>query len=87
LTADTVRVAILDSGFSPERIRVRVGTTVLWVGEGDLPHSTVSNSELWESPLMTAGESYQRIFREAGEYAYHCTLHPTMTGVIVVEGG
>jgi len=84
LTADTMRVAVRDHAFSPERLVVPVGTTVVWENVGDDPHTSTSPEGAWESPILAPGESYARVFGEAGEYRYHCELHPAMTGVVVV---
>lgn len=84
---DTVRIPIVDFEFQKSSVTVNPGTYVLWVNEGDVPHTSTSDDAVWDSRLLAPGESYGRIFTEAGEYPYHCTPHPFMTGVVVVEGG
>ena len=85
ITADTARVAIRDFEFGVQRLVIQPGTTVVWVNEGNTPHTTTSDSDLWGSPLLATGESYSRVFDAPGEYAYHCQPHPFMTATIVVE--
>jgi plastocyanin len=87
VTADTVRVPIRDFEFGIRRLVVRPGTTVIWVNEGDVAHTSTSDAGLWASPFLSAGESYSRVFAEPGEYAYHCAPHTFMTAVVVVQGG
>jgi plastocyanin len=87
VTADTVRVPIRDQGFAIQRLTIRPGTTVIWVNEGQLPHTSTSDSGVWSSPLLARGESYSRVFTQTGEFPYHCTPHPFMTGVVVVQPG
>lgn len=79
-----VEVAISGFVFEEETLRVRPGTTVRWVNEDPVAHTSTSNEGLWDSALIGPGESYARTFREPGRYAYHCTPHPFMEGAIVV---
>jgi plastocyanin len=85
ITADTVRVPIRDFEFGIQRLTVRPGTTVVWINEGNTPHTSTSNTLVWNSPVLARGESYSRVFGEAGEYPYHCAPHPFMTAVVVVQ--
>jgi plastocyanin len=85
ITADTARVEIRDNQFAIQRLVIRPGTTVVWVNQGNLPHTATSDNGVWNSPLLSRGESYSRVFNEPGEFAYHCTPHPFMTAVIVVQ--
>jgi len=87
VTADTVTVAIRDFEFAIQRLTVRPGTTIVWVNEGNVPHTSSSDADLWDSPMLAPGESYARVFEEAGEYPYHCEPHPFMTAVVVVQPG
>jgi plastocyanin len=87
VTADTVRVPIRDFEFAITRLTVRPGTTVIWVNEGNVPHTSTADDRLWASPLLSRGESYSRVFNEVGEYPYFCEPHPFMRGVVVVQAG
>jgi plastocyanin len=85
VTADTVRVPIRDLEFGIRRLIVRPGTTVIWVNEGAVPHTSTSDTGAWNSPMLQRGESYSRVFTQTGEFPYHCVPHPTMTAVVVVQ--
>ena len=85
VTADTVRVAIRDLEFEVTRLVVQPGTTVIWVNEGNLPHTSTSDGDLWDSSLLAPGESYGRVFLTPGEHAYHCVPHPSMRATVVVQ--
>jgi plastocyanin len=75
-------VAIANLAFSPEELTVPAGTTVTWVwDDGAIAHNVVG--EGWGSEVMTSGTFAHR-FDEPGSYPYVCTLHPNMTGRIVV---
>lgn len=87
VTADSVRVPIRDFEFGVQRLVVQPGTTVIWVNEGEVPHTATSDTDAWTSPLLAPGESYARVFNDPGEHPYHCQPHPFMTATVVVQGG
>ncbi|HEX2025980.1 MAG TPA: cupredoxin domain-containing protein [Actinomycetota bacterium] len=82
------RVRMRDSGddnfFRPRRLVVQKGTRVRWVNAGARPHTTTSNTGLWDSGTVQPGESFGRRFRRTGTFRYHCEIHDGMTGKIVV---
>ncbi len=75
-------VLVKDSRFQPDALRVVTGTAVTWEWDGSLPHNVVFDA--FASDTMTEG-AYQHTFTEPGEFAYRCTLHPRMTGVVAVD--
>jgi len=84
-------VSIMDFAFNPETLTIKVGTTVAWTNEDSVLHDVMNNAEsnlemgeLFDIDLE-AGESGSYTFTEVGEYNYHCHIHPSMTGKIVVE--
>jgi plastocyanin len=83
-------VTMRDTSFVQSRIAVPPGTTVRWVNEDSFPHTVVSTEPegLFDSGNVAAGESFEFTFEDAGEVAYVCEIHPSMTGTAVVrEGG
>jgi len=76
-------VTIGDFAFSPAAIEVKVGDTVTWTNNDSLPHTVTGDGGLASSELAT-GQTYSKTFDTAGEYAYACTIHPAMTGTVVV---
>lgn len=81
-------VAIRGFAFQPETLHVKPGTTVTWVNcepDGVDPHTSTSDSELWQSPFLEAGAMYSYTFTAGGRFDYHCIPHPFMKGVVVVE--
>ena len=72
--------------FGPERLTVKAGTTVTWTNRDDIPHTVAAKDRLFKSKVMDTDESFSFTFSTPGEYAYFCSLHPHMTGTIVVEG-
>ena len=83
--AATVQVNILNYKFDPETLTVPAGTTVTWVNHDEVPHSVMSSDKRFTSSGgLDTGESSSFTFTEAGTYAYYCSLHPFMTGKVVV---
>lgn len=78
------RVKIVDFAFRPRRIEISRGTQVRWVNRGAIAHTTTSNTGIWDSGTMGAGDVYSRVFKRAGTFRYLCTLHPAMRGRVVV---
>ena len=66
---------------------IKAGTTVTWTNRDDIPHTVASKDRLFKSKVMDTDESYSFTFTTPGEYSYFCSLHPHMTGTIVVEAG
>ena len=81
----SAQVNILNYKFDPETLTVRVGTTVTWVNHDEVPHSVMSSDKRFTSSGgLDTNESYSYTFTQPGTYAYYCSLHPFMTGKIVV---
>jgi plastocyanin len=78
-------VAIHDGAFNPDVRTVSVGATVTWVNGGSLAHNSVSDTGAWTISHIPPGGEAGRTFPAAGTYRYRCTLHPGMTGTIVVQ--
>jgi plastocyanin len=78
-------IAIKDFAFSPREITIPAGAKVVWRNDDEEPHKVAeTNTAFTSQPLDTGGEfSYQ--FDTPGTYKYFCTLHPHMTGTIVVQ--
>jgi amicyanin len=83
LAAD-VAVKIGNFTFGPQELKVKVGTTVTWTNEDDIPHTIASPNNFRSKALDTDG-TYAFTFTTPGTYQYFCSLHPHMTGTIVVE--
>ena len=67
------------------RIEIAVGTTVEWKNDDPLAHTVTAVDGSFASPIIEPGQSWRRTFDKAGEYAFYCTPHPFMRGVIVVR--
>lgn len=72
--------------FSPNPIRIAVGSTVTWTNTTVPTHTSTSNTGVWNTgPIAPGATSVVVSFPTAGTFAYHCTFHPTMTGSVIVS--
>jgi plastocyanin len=71
--------------FGPHTITVPVGTTVTWTNSDDIPHTSVSTEGVFKSKVLGTDEKFSYTFTKAGTYSYYCTIHPKMTGMVVVK--
>jgi amicyanin len=71
--------------FLPQRITVKAGTTVTWINEDDVPHTVASSGKVFKSKALDTADKFSFTFTTPGTYDYFCSLHPHMTGAVVVE--
>ena len=83
-TADAHQVVMDNFSFTPGTASVPVGTTVVWTNRDDVPHNVVSLEQKFKSPVLDTDEQFPHRFDAPGEYKYFCSIHPKMTGRIVV---
>ena len=82
--ADVV-VKIDNFTFNPQRLTVKVGTTVIWTNEDDIPHTVAASNKSFKSKVLDTDQKFSFTFTTAGDFEYFCSLHPHITGMIVVE--
>jgi len=78
-------ITIESFAFAPERLTVTAGTTVTWINRDETPHTVVSNDKTIRSAGLDTGNRFQYRFTTPGTFFYHCSLHPQMTGTIIVQ--
>jgi plastocyanin len=81
-------ITIKNFAFSPASLTVKSGTTVTWTNQDSPPHIVVSDTgsaAAFSSDSLSTGASYSFTFIQAGTYPYHCSIHPSMKGTIVVQ--
>ena len=83
--AADAKVQIDQYAFLPQRITVKPGTTVTWTNDDDDSHTVASSSKFFKSKALDTGDKFSFTFTTPGTYAYICSVHPHMTGAIVVE--
>jgi plastocyanin len=84
-TGEETAVKIDNFTFAPQRMTVRAGTTVTWTNQDDIPHTVASTTKAFRSKALDTDDTFSFTFTTAGVYDYFCSLHPHMTGTIVVE--
>lgn len=77
-------VFIRDNYYDLADVAVEPGSTITWINEDSEPHTVTADNGLFDSGVLNPGESYTVWLDGAGTVAYHCTIHPSMTGSIAV---
>lgn len=80
------QVEMADLAFSPDNLTVAAGTTVTWTNNDSVDHTVDTEDGTLDSGNLGNGDEFSFTFSEAGTFDYFCSIHPTMTGTIVVEG-
>ena len=78
------QVVIDNFSFTPGTASVPLGTTLTWANHDDVPHNVVSTEQKFKSPVLDTDAKFSYRFDAAGRYKYYCSLHPRMTGEVVV---
>jgi len=81
---ESTQVEIRGHGFSTPALTVKAGTTVTWINHDDDAHTVTSTANAFRSPGLDTDETFSFTFTQPGTYEYFCTLHPLMTGKVVV---
>lgn len=79
-------VSIGGFAFQPANISIKKGTAITWTNNDGVGHDVVANGSPsgLRSPVMKQGEKYTFIFDTVGTFDYHCGIHPSMKGTVVV---
>ena len=78
-------VSIAGSSYSPANVTVAVGDTVTWTNSDQISHTATADGGSFDTGPLGNGASASATFANAGTFAYHCLIHPDMTGTVVVE--
>ena len=82
---ETMEVKIDNFSFGPAVLTISAGTTVTWTNRDDIPHTVVSNDGVFKSKVLDTDDKFSYTFAKAGTYPYFCSIHPKMTGKVVVQ--
>ena len=83
--ARPAEVRIDNFSFTPQTLTVRAGTKVTWINKDDVPHTVTSTDKQFKSRTMDTDERFSFTFSAPGTYSYFCSVHPHMTGKIIVQ--
>lgn len=83
----SAEVKIDNFSFGPASLTISVGSTVTWTNRDDIPHTVVSadDPKVFKSKVLDTDEKFSFTFTKAGTYAYFCSIHPKMTGKVIVQ--
>ncbi len=77
--------------YSPSELTTLAGSNVTWLNDSGVIHTVTSGNPqegpdgIFDSGIIMSGDTFSHTFTEAGNYQYFCTVHPWMTGTIIVE--
>ena len=75
-----------DEGFVPSEIGVSSeGNIVSWTNDDSTEHTVTADDGSFDSGPLSPGDTFDNTFDKQGDFGYHCSIHPFMTGVIIVE--
>src|ERR1700686_1141126 len=85
--ASSMEVKVDNFSFGPATLTVPVGTEVTWTNRDDIPHTIVSTDDpkAFKSKVLDTDEKFSFPFSKAGTYPYFCSIHPKMTGKVIVQ--
>ena len=82
----TVTVSIKRAGFTPKTVNINQDDSVTWTNNDTIDHQVVANNGNYASPILAPGKSWTHAFQSGGTFRYHDSLHPALTGTVVVKG-
>ena len=82
---ETMEVRIDNFSFGPPELTVAAGTTITWTNRDDIPHTVVSPDKVFKSKVLDTDEKFSFAFDTPGTLPYFCSIHPKMTGKVVVR--
>jgi plastocyanin len=82
----TVTVSIKRAGFTPKTVNINQDDSVTWTNNDTINHQVVANNGNYASPILGPGKSWTHAFHSGGTFRYHDSLHPGLTGSVVVKG-
>ena len=84
--AGEIRIEIKDFAFNPQTLTVKSGEKVTWINRDEEPHTIVSvEKQFKKSNALDTDQEFTITAGAPGTYSYFCSVHPKMTGTIVVE--
>jgi plastocyanin len=79
------QVVMKGFAFDPASVTIKVGESVTWTNQDPTNHTVTADKGEFKSSDIANGATFTFKFDTAGTYAYHCSIHPSMTGTVVVQ--
>jgi plastocyanin len=84
INANQVTINISDFKYDPSNVVVPLGAVVTWVNHDSAPHDATDDADAWRTERLEKDGSEAITFDTAGEYDYHCSIHPYMKATLTV---
>ena len=82
----TTAVSVSGFAFGPKAIQVSAGAVVTWTNSDNVNHNvTFTNAAVGATPDFATGSKALAMPSAVGTYDYHCTIHPSMIGSVLVK--
>ena len=78
------KVEIVDFAYNPDPVTIEEGGKVIWMNEDPETHTATADDGSFDTGDLEEGKLKSETFKEAGEFTYHCEIHPTMHGTVKV---
>ena len=78
------KVEIVDFAYNPDPVTIEEGGKVIWINQDSAPHTATADDGSFDTGELEEGKLKSETFKEAGEFTYHCEIHPTMHGTVKV---
>jgi len=86
-SAGETKIEIKDFAFNPQTITVKAGDKITWINHDEEPHTVVSvEKQFKKSSALDTDQQFTITANAPGTYTYYCSVHPKMTGTIIVKG-
>ena len=82
--ARSAKVEIVDFAYDPDPVTIEEGGKVIWQNEDSAPHTATADDGSFDTGTLEEGKLKSETFKEAGTYAYICSIHPDMHGTVEV---
>jgi plastocyanin len=83
--AGGAQVVMKNTAFDPATVTIKAGESVTWTNEDPMNHTVTADNGEFDSGNLGQGATFSFTFDKAGTYPYHCSIHPTMKGTVVVQ--
>ena len=83
--AGGAQVVMKGFAFDPASVTIKAGESVTWTNQDPTNHTVTADKGEFKSSDIANGATFTFKFDTAGTYAYHCSIHPSMTGTVVVQ--
>jgi plastocyanin len=78
-------ITLANFAFAPASITVKAGTKVTWTNKDSTTHTITSDTGAFDSGNLAPNASFSVTFSTPGTFSYHCSLHPSMLGTVIVQ--